>query len=75
MSNEKKLNWFQLQWRNFYIQMFLIAAAFLSAEIILRDEFYSESGFYVGISIPIGIMALITWKGFIKFWHDYQNKK
>lgn len=73
MTEEKKLTWMQLMWRNFFVQLFILAAVFLGIEIAFYDEFYSVSALYIGISIPIGIMVLIICNGFIKFWNSYKK--
>ena len=75
MAYDKKLTWFQLMWQNGYIFTFSLAIAFLTAAIILKDTFYSLGGFLIGISIPIGMMIIIGYKGFYQFWNDYKQGK
>lgn len=74
-QKSEKLTWFQLMYKNFYIQLFITAIVFLVVELIFRDEFYSDHSFYVGISIPIGMMVLIGYFGFFKFWREYSKTK
>mgnify|MGYP001602017695 FL=1 len=69
----EKLTWFKLMWKNGYIQLFIVALAFLIGEISQYDSFYSLTGFYVGISIPILMMLMIAYFGFYKFWKYYKN--
>ena len=80
MANEKKeleYTWFQLMWKNFYIQVFILAIVFLVG--VLYMEFYTDYSFYslaaflVALAIPIGMMVLIGYKGFYQFWNDYKK--
>lgn len=73
--SEEKLSWIKLMYKNSYLQVFIAAFIFFVTELIFRDDFYSETGFYVGISIPIGIMMLIIYFGFYKFWKEYSSEK
>lgn len=66
-----QLTWWQLMWKNGYVQLFGVAIAFLVVELICMDEFYSWGAFIVGISIPIGMMVVIAVLGFWKFWKQY----
>lgn len=72
MTEERKYTWFQLMFKNSYIQLFIVAIAFLVAELVMMDSFYSTAGFIVGISIPILMMIVIAYKGFYQFWNDYK---
>lgn len=73
MTDEKKLTWWQLMYKNAYVQLFALAIAFLVVMLICKDEFYTEGGFYIGISIPIGMMVMISILGFYKFWKEYSK--
>ena len=73
MTDEKKLTWFQLMWKNAYVQLFALAVVFLVVEIMFMDEFYTMGGFIVGISIPIGMMIMISFFAFYKFWKEYSK--
>lgn len=73
MTDEKKLSWFQLMWKNSYVQLFALAVVFLVVELICMDEFYTYGGFIIGISIPIGMMVMISILGFYKFWKEYSK--
>lgn len=75
MGDEKKLTWWQLMWKNSYIQLFILAVVFLIGAIIRSDSFYSLTGLILGFSIPISIMIIISYFGFYKFWKDYNNLK
>lgn len=72
-ENQTFKNWFKLMWGNNYIQLFLLAIAFLIAELNWMDSFYSLGGFIIGLSIPIGMMILIGYKGFYQFWSDIKK--
>ena len=72
-DGKEGLTWFRLMWKNAYLQLFVVAIVFLVVELSFRDEFYSELGFYVGISIPIGMMIMISTMGFYKFWKEYSK--
>lgn len=73
-KNQKEgITWFQLMWKNSYVQLFALAVVFLVVEIMFMDEFYTMGGFYIGISIPIGMMAMISIFGFYKFWKEYNK--
>lgn len=74
-KSDEGLSWRQLMWKNFYIQLFIIALAALVGEFYLIDSFYSFGGFILGISIPIGVMILIAYKGFYQFWRQYSKGK
>lgn len=65
--------WFKIMWRNYYIQTFT-AALFLAIMFIL---FYREfnSGFVIGLSIPVLAMSIIAYKGFYQFWNDLKNNR
>lgn len=75
MTNEKKLTWFQLMWKNFYIQLFVVAVVALTLEIYYMDSFYSLGGFLIGVAIPISMILMISILGFYKFWKEYNNVK
>ncbi len=75
MANEKKLTWFKLMWKNFYIQLFVLAVAFLIGVFVEIDSFYSISGLIIAFAIPIGMMIMIGYLGFYKFWRYYNNIK
>jgi hypothetical protein len=75
MTDEKKLTWWQLMWKNFYIQLFALAIVFLAGVIIKSDSFYSLAGLIIGLAIPIGMMIMISYFGFYKFWREYNNLK
>jgi hypothetical protein len=72
-KNQTFKNWFKLMWGNNYIQLFILAIAFLIGEFYWMDTFYSLGGFIAGISIPIGMMILISYKGFYQFWSDIKK--
>lgn len=74
-KNDDRLSWRQLMWKNFYIQLFVIALVNFIGEFYLMDTFYSLGGFLVGISLPAGIMILIGYFGFYRFWHQYSKEK
>lgn len=72
---DEKLSWWKLMWKNSFIQLFVVLAIFLGIEFLCRDDFYSENGFYVGISIPIISMIMIVYGAFYKFWKGYLEDK
>lgn len=65
--------WFQIMWQNFYIQLFLIAIAFLLIVIWQVNNFNSLGGFITMLCLPIAIMIIIAYKGFYQFWNDLKN--
>lgn len=69
-ENQTFKNWFLLMFQNGYIATFSFATALLTACIVFHDTFYSEGGFYIAMIIPIGMMFIIGYKGFIQFWKD-----
>lgn len=75
MTDKKELSWFELMWKNSYIQLFLVAIAFLVILLVIKDEVYEPWMFYVGIAVPIGMMVMIAYKGFYQFWCDYKEGK
>lgn len=78
-KSELEYTWFELMWKNSYIQLFIVAIAFLSAVLYYQffsdEPFYSLGGFLIGLAIPIGMMTLIGYYGFYKFWNDYTHGK
>lgn len=74
-----KYTWFQLMWKNGYIQIFIVAIIFLMImlyyEYFSPEPFYSTEGFIIALIIPIGIMILIGYKAFYQFWNDYKQGK
>jgi hypothetical protein len=60
-------------WKNLYIQLFALAIAFLVEIIIENDLFYSLGGLIAAFVIPIGMMAMISYLGFYKYWKEYNR--
>jgi hypothetical protein len=74
--NKPQLTWFQLMWKNWYIQLFATAIIFILGELYVNffvEPFYSIGGVIVGFGIPIGMMIMIAYKGFYQFWNDYTH--
>ena len=71
----KDITWFQLMWKNFYIQMFIIAIIALVVEFYFIDSFYTLTSFIVGISIPIFMILIISYLGFYRYWQDIKKMK
>ena len=63
--------WFKIMWKNWYIQIFIIALSFAAS--ILRFYGERDTGFYVAMSIPIGVLLVIAYKGLYQFWNDLKN--
>lgn len=69
-----KITWFKLMWMNWYIQLFGVAIGFLGLLIYLfKDEGYNNLRFWLGLSIPIGMMFLIGYYGFYKYWKEIKK--
>ena len=80
MTDKKELEytWFQLMWKNFYIQLFVVAIIAIIGLFYYEffvEPFYLLGGFLVALAIPIGMMILIGYKGFYQFWNDYKQGK
>lgn len=60
-------------WENFYIQTVLIAAGFLVAIYIMRDEFYEEPAGLLVALIPIAVISIVSYLGFYKFWQKNKD--
>ena len=69
------MTWFKLMWSNYYIQLFAVAVVSFIILIVTYNDSYSIVGFYVALSIPIMMMAIIGYFGFYKFWQEQKPKK
>lgn len=63
--------WFKIMWKNWYIQLFILALLCIVGIVTLYGE--KDSGFYIALVIPIVIMLVISYKGFYQFWNDLKN--
>ena len=71
MKNFKK--WFNLMWRNRYIQLF---AMFIGMFIMILSEYHlfdTMSLFLITISIPVLGMCAIAYFGFYRFWNQIKH--
>lgn len=64
--------WFSIMWKNFFIQLFLIAIFAIGLVVFLFDE---ERGFdfYLALTVPSLAAIIIAFKGFYQFWQDLKN--
>lgn len=60
--------WFALQWQNSYIQLFVLALAFL-----IGSACSLEGGQLWFCAIPASTMAVIGYKGFWQFFNDRKH--
>jgi membrane protease YdiL (CAAX protease family) len=65
---KEKLSWFKIMWRNFYIQIFVIALTGIIICIVQRDNYYDPFGFWAMIGIFSGMLLSVSILGFWKFW-------
>lgn len=70
-----KLSWFQLMWKNFYIQLFVIAVAMFIYLVFFAEDFVSPLAKIMAISVPVAMIFTIGYKGFYQFWKDYKEGK
>ena len=79
-------NWFKIMWKNFYIQIFVVALTGLILELVnfdwviecVRDAASMDGGFFgfltaFALSLPVWMILVTVWLGFIKFWKDLKN--
>ena len=79
---EKRLTWFQLMWKNYYIQYLLVILVFLVAVIAMRNTSYlvdlplvgEVDGFYVGLLVTVGLAMWVVGWGFIGVWIGYKHE-
>lgn len=64
--DKKRDTWFSLMWSNNYIQLFILAIAFLIL-LVVKEV-------YLLIPLPILMMIVIGYNGFYKFWNDYSKR-
>ena len=77
-QHKPQLTWFQLMWKNWYIQLFAIAVIALFGVLYQHffvESFYSLTALLIGIGIPTGMMVMIAYKAFYQFWNDYKSGK
>jgi K+ transporter len=84
MTGEKKLTWFQLMWKNGYVQLFPVAVLVFIVGIVIWDTAYFVSAPFTDLEFngawcPLVIGALmiflLAYKGFYQFWRDYSSGK
>ncbi len=78
-------NWFKIMWENNYITIASIALIAVIAELWnLREviEFIGNTFSYtvfggimtlIGALIPIGMLSIVSFKGFYQKWNDLKN--
>lgn len=74
MKNFKK--WFQLMWKNRYIQIFIIAAGSLVFIITKAQQIIDESGLFwllATLFIPLTTIFCISYFAFYRFWKKIKN--
>ena len=71
MENFKK--WFNLMWKNKYIQLFVMFIVMTIMIIATHEQFESTGLFLMTLSIPILGMCSIGYFGFYKFWNDVKH--
>lgn len=64
--------WFKIMWQNHYIQTFIAALILAIMFVTFYDDEFNF-GFFVGLSVPVSIMATIAYKGFYQFWNDLKK--
>ena len=68
--NEDSKYWLKLMLMNRYIQLFVVALALLLICLVNLE------GVHVWFSLlPVAMMAVIIYKGFIQFWNERKNDK
>jgi len=82
MTEEKKLTWFKLMWKNGYIQLFPVSLAMIVLSYFIWEttsfievpftdwEFNSA---WMVLLIGAFMAFLLIYKGFIQFWNDYKK--
>ena len=67
--------WWSIMWSNHYIQLCILAIAFIIALFIDINYFDSIWSFVLMLAIPIGMIILIVCLGFIRFWNQLKGGK
>jgi len=68
-------SWFKIMWGNSYIQLVILAIAFIVAILVMRYDFNSGWELALALSIPTLAIVAIVCLGFIKFWNELKGKK
>lgn len=69
-GNEDSKYWLKLMLMNRYIQLFVVALALLLICLVNLE------GVHVWFSLlPVAMMAVIIYKGFIQFWNERKDDK
>lgn len=61
-------NWFKIMWKNFYIQLVLIALAFIIYGLVDLD-----GSSQLVLLIPATAIVAIVYFGFYKFWKEIRG--
>ena len=75
MNNIKKLNWFQLMWKNHYIQLFIVFTFALITVLVNFNSVDHVGGFVSLLFCLILPIVLIIYYGFYKYWKYYKSLK
>ena len=59
-------------WKNFFIQLFLIAIFAIALVFFLFDD-KKDVNFYIAIAVPVLAAIITAFKGFYQFWQDLKN--
>lgn len=63
--------WFSIMWKNFFIQLFIIALFAVGLVLYFFDDKGTE--FYIALAVPALAAGIIVFKGFYQFWKDLKN--
>ena len=82
MTDEKKLTWWQLMFKNGYVQLFPIAVLVFVVGIAIWNTAYfvgvpftdyEFNGAWFAIVIGALMIFLLAYKGFYQFWKEYSK--
>lgn len=70
--------WFDLMWRNGYIQLFILGAVlsiYITPMMIEESSDPDNSAiiYYLAAGIGPSIALLVAYKGFYQFWKEYKR--
>lgn len=65
--------WFSIMWKNFFIQIFLLALFAIGLVLFFFNDQEKGTEFYIALLIPTAAAIITAFKGFIQFWNDLKN--